>query len=166
MGKTTYYGLNKPDVGDFYDVDVVNENSDILDRALRDNATSIGSVSDALSAEITNRETAIGEVATEVGNVKQDIANQVLIFSDVSVAVESWVEDATYTDYPYRADVACEGVTADHKPEVTFDVPEAISGNYAPVALTGVGVVSIYASEIPADAIVIPTIACVKAVGA
>lgn len=105
-------------------------------------------------------------VKTEVSEVKEDIANQVLVFNDVSVTVDSWTEDTTYEDYPYKADVACDGVTAEHKPDVTFDVAEAISGVYAPVAVTGSGVVSIYASEIPESAIVIPTIACVKAVGA
>lgn len=106
------------------------------------------------------------ELMQDLNKVKEDIANQVLIFSDVSVAVDAWAEDTTYTDYPYKADVACEGVTADHKPDVTFDVAEAISGVYAPVAVTGEGVVSIYAKEIPADAITIPTITCVKAVSA
>lgn len=123
-------------------------------------------VSGSSDEQIAQLRTELKATSEEVSKVKEDIANQVLIFSDVSVAVDAWTEDTTYTDYPYRADIPCEGVTADYKPEVTFDVPEAISGVYAPVAVTGAGVVSIYAKEIPADAIVIPTISCVKAVGA
>lgn len=94
-----------------------------------------------------------------------DLKEATLIFTNVSVPAESWTSDTTYEAYPYKADIACEGVTADYKPDVTYDVPEATSGVFAPVATTGAGVVSIYASEIPADAIVIPTISCVKAVG-
>lgn len=177
MPKTTNYGLNLPENDEFYDVDMVNENTEIIDDKLKENADAIAVTQDVLASEVASRELAINAVNAEIereatnresaiSEVKEDIANQVLIFSDVSVAVDAWTEDATYTDYPYKADIPCEGVTADYKPDVTFDVPEAISGAYAPVASTGAGVVSIYASEIPADAITIPTISCVKAVGA
>lgn len=89
-----------------------------------------------------------------------------LTFTDVSIPTDLWVEDTTYEDYPYRADIPCDGVTEEYYPEVVFDVPEATSGNYAPVTHTGDGIVSIYAKEVPADAIVIPSIYCEKAVEA
>ena len=84
-----------------------------------------------------------------------------IIFTNVSV--DTWVEDTTYEDYPYRADIPCE-VTSDYVADVTFDIAEATSGNYAPICITGDGIVSIFASEIPSDTIVIPTIKCVKVV--
>lgn len=34
--KTTNYGLNKPDMNDFYDIGVFNDNADIIDAALKD----------------------------------------------------------------------------------------------------------------------------------
>ena len=96
-------------------------------------------VGDALNEVNTTLEgmSGVEEMTEELNQVKQDIANQVLIFENASVAVDSWTEDTTYEDYPYKADVACEGVTPDYKPDVTFDVPEATSGTYAPVATTG-----------------------------
>ena len=99
-----------------------------------------------------------------VATAIDDIHKCVLIFADTIIQKESWSEDTTYTNFPYKADISCEGVTADYKPDVVFDVAEATSGIYAPVASTGDGIVSIYASEIPSDAITIPSITCVKAV--
>lgn len=96
--------------------------------------------------------------------VQEALGEAILIFTDISVPVSSWKSDTTYETYPYKADIDCEGVTADYKPDVTYDVQEATSGVYAPVAQTGAGVVSIYASEIPVDVITIPIIMCVKAV--
>lgn len=85
-----------------------------------------------------------------------------LTFSNVTVATTAFVEDTTYTDYPYKADIACEGVTASHIPEVNFSLEDATSGNYATFALSGEGVVTIYAKEIPASDLTIPSILCVK----
>ena len=96
--------------------------------------------------------------------MQEALGEAILIFTDISVPVSSWKSDTTYETYPYKADISCEGVTADYKPDVVFDVAEATSGIYAPVASTGDGIVSIYASEIPSDAITIPSITCVKAV--
>lgn len=145
-----------------YDAMHDHANKEVIDAITAEQVTQW----DEAVQKASDADTEISELKVEVGSVKEDIANQVLVFNDVSVTVDAWTEDTPYTDYPYRADVACEGVTANYKPDVTFDVPDAISGVYAPVAATGAGVVSIYASEIPADAIVIPTISCVKAVGA
>ena len=89
---------------------------------------------------------------------------RVLVFSNKGVATSAFVSDATYADYPYKADIACVGVTSDYVPEVNFDVDEAISGKFAPVAITGTDVVTIFASEVPASAIAIPSIVCTKGV--
>lgn len=92
------------------------------------------------------------------------VTDSTLIFSGVSVAVDSWTEDTTYADYPYKADIACEGVTEDYFSDVVLSLSEATSGNYAPNSETGSGVVIIYAKEIPAEAITIPAIKCEKVV--
>ena len=44
----------------------------------------------------------------------------VLSFTSKTVAVSDWVSDTTYTDFPYRAAVSCEGVTAKHYAEVAL----------------------------------------------
>lgn len=82
--------------------------------------------------------------------------------TNVVVPTEDWVADNTYTDFPYKATISItrtqgySGVVF----EVIFDVPEATSGNYAPVCYYDEihETLSIWAKEIPAQAITIPLI--------
>lgn len=110
---------------------------------------------------------------TDSGKKPGDFANashahagyaEVKIFSGVSVAASAWVSDSTYAAYPYAASIACPGVTASHVPEVVFGAAEAVSGNFAPVALSGSGTVKIYAATKPTAAITVQSITCIKAV--
>ena len=74
-----------------------------------------------------------------------------------SVTASNWVESTEYSDYPYAVDLLADnGITASDFAEVVFDVAEATSGNYAPVAKTGDFGVRIY-SKVNAE-IVIPQI--------
>lgn len=79
-------------------------------------------------------------------------------FANTSVATTAFAADATYAGYPYRASVALTGVTASMIPEVTFNVDDATSGNFAPVATAYSGGVYIYAVSVPASTVTIPTI--------
>ena len=81
-----------------------------------------------------------------------------LTFTAVSVAASAFTADATYTDFPYAAAVACAGVTAAMFAEVVLSPTDALGGNYAPVCLTGAGTVTIYAAAAPSAALTIPTI--------
>lgn len=110
---------------------------------------------------------------TDSGKKASDFANashahagyaEVKIFSGVSVAASAWVNDSTYSAYPYAASIACSGVTASYVPEVVFGAVEAASGNFAPVALSGSGTVKIYAATKPTAAITVQSITCIKAV--
>lgn len=87
-----------------------------------------------------------------------------IVKENVTVAAASFVSDATYADYPYKAEIAVDGVDGTYIPEVVFDAPEASSGNYAGVAATGTDKVIIYAKAQPGAAINIPTIECRKRV--
>ncbi|WP_218047871.1 hypothetical protein [Acutalibacter muris] len=89
---------------------------------------------------------------------------EVKIFQNVAVAASAWANSSTYAGYPFAAVISCAGVTAEHVPEVTFGVTEATGGNFAPVALSGAGTVTIYAAEKPGGAITLPVIKCEKAV--
>jgi len=89
---------------------------------------------------------------------------EIKIFSNVSVATSAWASSSTYAAYPYAAVISCSGVTADYVPEVTFGVDEATGGNFAPVALSGSGTVTIYAATKPTAAITLPSIKCERAV--
>lgn len=85
---------------------------------------------------------------------------KVLAFTEKAVDASAWVSDTTYSDFPYRAAVSCNGVTAKHYAEVSFSPADAMSGSFAPVAASYDGGVYIYASEVPEAAVTIPTIVC------
>lgn len=81
-----------------------------------------------------------------------------LQFRNVSVSKASFVADATYQDFPYRAGVALSGVIESMIPEVVLSVDDALSGNYAPVAESYNGGVYLYTGSPPDADITIPTI--------
>lgn len=97
--------------------------------------------------------------------------NELALLSDVdskqdkalkftNLTASSWVEDTTYSDYPYRCDVACSGVTTDMYAEVVFDLDQATSGDYAPLCETKANAVAIWSkvnSSITVPLIVITT---------
>ena len=89
---------------------------------------------------------------------------QLLAFANKTVSVSSWASSSTYANYPYAAAISCSGVTADYVADVVFSPDDADGGNFAPVALTGSGTVTIYAVEKPTSTVTIPTIKCEKAV--
>ena len=88
----------------------------------------------------------------------------------VTVATTDWTDESdggatpTYADYPWAAEITLTGVTTAHSPDVRFDLTDATSGIFAPVAGTAAGKVLIYASEQPSAAITIPVIICKKVV--
>ncbi len=84
---------------------------------------------------------------------------KVLAFTEKALDASAWVSDTTYSDFPYRAAVSCNGVTAKHYAEVSFSPADAMSGSFAPVAASYDGGVYLYASEIP-EAMTIPAIVC------
>ena len=83
-----------------------------------------------------------------------------LQFTDVVVDNAAFTSDTTYTAFPYRAAVALTGVLSGMTPYIVFGVDDAVSGIFAPVAACYGGGVYLYASEIPASDITIPTIIC------
>lgn len=96
---------------------------------------------------------------------KKGNANLITV-TNTTVATTAWADDTTYTDFPFRAGITIEGCTANHKPDVTFSLTDAVSGNYAPIAESYAGGIYIYASEKPTEALTIPTITLLKEVGA
>lgn len=83
-----------------------------------------------------------------------------LLFQDVSVPVSSFLADSTHEDYGYRASIALQGVVSSMIPEIVFSLPDAIGGNFAPVAEAYNGGVYIYSEDPPESAVTIPTIIC------
>ena len=88
----------------------------------------------------------------------------ILTFENITLETTAWVEDTTYEEFGYKAEIPCTGVTEDFFSDVVLGVNEALSGNYAPVSVTGAGTVTIYAVEQPESTIIISTIVCMKGV--
>lgn len=97
-----------------------------------------------------------GSDALKASDIGAQTARQT--FTNKTVATASWLSNSTYADFPYRASVACSGVTASMFAEVVFSPADAMSSNYAPVCQTYSGGVYLYAKEIPSDTLTIPTI--------
>lgn len=91
-------------------------------------------------------------------NVSAEAAR--LQFLNTAVDSAAFVSDATYADFPFRAVVALAGVLSTMVPHVVFGAVDAISGIFAPVADCYDGGIYLYASEVPATDITIPTIIC------
>ena len=75
--------------------------------------------------------------------------SSMLRYSDVIVHVSTAVADNTYQEYPYRIDVPLSGARASHIPAVCFKLPEALSGNFAPIAHAYDYGVKIFLKEVP-----------------
>lgn len=101
-----------------------------------------------------------GTGATTAGAARSNLGAQAarLTFTNKAVAASAWVSDTTYTDYPYRAPVACSGVTADMFVQVVLAPEDAAGGNFAPVCRSYAGGVYVYAKAAPEAEITIPTI--------
>ena len=85
---------------------------------------------------------------------KNQIRDGNLIFENKSAS--DWVSDSTYSDYDYKCEISCSGVTSSMVATVIFGQTEADSGNYATVNQTGTNTVTIYSKV--NTSITIPTI--------
>ncbi len=86
----------------------------------------------------------------------------ILAFTNKVVPASSWTQDSPYVDYPFRAAIACDGVTADYSSDVRFDMATAISGELSTVTDTIDGKVYIYANIAQVADINVPVIIATK----
>lgn len=95
---------------------------------------------------------------------KAYVDSKALAFGPQAVATSAWAANATYSaqGYGFRASVPLSGVTADHIPDVTFAMADAVSGNLAPLADTYAGGIYIYAKEQPSATVNIASVVCTK----
>ena len=77
--------------------------------------------------------------------------------------VSTWVEDTTYANFKYKAEITINDLTANDVCEVTFSQADASSGNYAQVCLSGMGTLTIY--SLVNTEVTIPTIIVFKVKG-
>lgn len=78
-----------------------------------------------------------------------------MIFHGISIPKSAFVQDSTYEDFGFKADIPLEGAMATYIPEVIFDV---VPFSYAPISRSYNGGVSVYTDEIPETTVTIPTI--------
>lgn len=102
----------------------------------------------------------LAAIEDELANIEAGTAVELkkLLFTDTAVPASDFVSDDTYEDYPYRASVALENVLSTMIPEVMFSLTDATSGVFAPVVECYAGGIYIYASAVPEEDVIIPTI--------
>ena len=107
-----------------------------------------------LKGAVNGLKTSIETVASSMKHVKA---------SNIDVAISAWVTDpeGISSDFPLRAPVTVTGATAAMFPEVVFSITDAMSGNFAPIAKCGDGVVYIYAAETPESIITVQSVLAV-----
>lgn len=86
-------------------------------------------------------------------------ADDTLVFKNKSVTTSSFSSNSDST-YPYKANISCSGVTADHVPTVIFEKGAAATGIFAPYCTSSANVVTIYA--VKAYAATIESIVCTR----
>ena len=85
-----------------------------------------------------------------------------LAFYNTTVSASAFIDDTTYSDFPFRASVALTGVLESMIPDIMLTLEDATSGNFAPVCECYNGGVYLYAASVPDADITIPTIICWK----
>ena len=85
-----------------------------------------------------------------------------LAFYNTTVSASAFIDDTTYTDFPFRASVALTGVLESMIPDIMLALADATSGNFSPVCECYNGGVYLYAASVPDADITIPTIICWK----
>lgn len=83
-----------------------------------------------------------------------------LRFQNIEVPTSAWAEDTTYTNYPYRANVALSGVDSTMFPDVVIDETDKGKYEFASSSDSYNGGVHLYASSIPEGAITLRTVVC------
>ena len=141
-----------------FEIDMDNETQElkvITTTPVHDDITSGNGVYQMVFATFDNTLSGIANFTDIVG--RGNYAS--IAYQNIQVEVSAWEADATYADYPYKADISLSEITKDYAATVVFSPEETI--DYAPVCETLNGAVRIYASDIPEDTLVIPTISAV-----
>lgn len=131
---------------------------------LVDVARSEGTISkegDAFSAEnMNNLEQRIHDTFAEVTKVYMEVVVEAANWETYTASLTG--EEDIVTEYPYKADIALAGITAEHCAKISFAPADIADGVYAPYNNTQAGKLRIYANAKPIEALTIPTIYAVK----
>ena len=132
------------------------------------NETNLNAISDGIEqnqTDIAALQTLTANYSTISGYAAQvpTLAARTICVANVSLAATAWAADSTYSaaGYAYRAKIDVTGVSTGYVPIVSFGMADAISGNFAPVAVSTSGGVYIYAIEKPTVSMTIASVVCV-----
>lgn len=105
---------------------------------------------------------------TEVNNCKQvgdegTGTAETLDWVNVAVQPGSFAEDGTYEDFPFKASIPLNGAKESMAPEVVLPVTDI---QFAPVCESYEGGVSVWADEVPKEAVTLPRITMRRVNGA
>lgn len=131
----------------------------------------------AIEAEVNsfldNLEDSIDNTKTEASAVLESINDELqalqsgaavelkkLQFNNVTMESSAFASDSSYGNYGYRGALVLTDVISSMTPTVVLSNKDATSGNFAPVAETYNGGVYLYASQVPEEDLIIPTIIC------
>ena len=134
------------------------------------NDTNLNDISDALEAlatgvnTLTTQLSGYSALAAQVAQNTTDISGMkdtIIAALNVSIPTTAWIVDNVYQSdgFLYRADVTVTGVTTSYIPFVCFELPDALSGNYGPTAISAANKVKIFAKTAPSAAIVVNIVA-------
>ena len=87
-------------------------------------------------------------------NVKSS-GGSLKLYTNKLISTSDWVEDATYLDYPFKADVECQSITTNDFVEVDLDF---LNTPLSRIVTTSTDKVTFYASKIPSEDILINSI--------
>ena len=96
------------------------------------------------------------ESALEAKEYAEQIVNTKIV--DVVVPASSWVNSDRYEQYPFQSNISLSQARENQVPNVIFDVNEATSGTFAPIAIAENKTVTIFAKTQPEEDINIPLI--------
>lgn len=134
---------------------------------LRETQTRIDNILKNTNRDANNTLDAIANRLAEIES-NQAMESKKLLFSGVTVSVDSFAVDDTYQDYPFRAAVELKNkdgenvVLSSMIPNVVYSVAALTDNNFAPVAECYNGGVYIYADSKPSAPVKIDTIICWK----
>lgn len=129
----------------------------------------IANTTKALRAEMLAADTALqnnidgvsGDLTSNVTRIDTDVADRELKMLRFTNKSATFTSGNGITNFPYRAEVTCSGVTSSMVAYVCFSGNNAGSGNYAPYCQTGSGKVYLYAAV--SGTITVPSIICWRA---
>lgn len=108
-----------------------------------------------INSKVTEIESSIETLVGRVDSLEENA--QLQIQQNVEVTTSMFSEDTTYAnlDYNYKGTIPISGITTSDVVDVTFDMAQAVSGNFAPISNTYNGGVYIYAKEMPTSTITV-----------